>query len=184
MTVSSITICSNSLVLLGGNEISSFLDGDTGSTIAKLLYESTYHSMLTETNWHFAQRTERLAMLEEKPENGYKNKFKLPVDCLTVVKCDSKIYEIYERELYTNANEVLIEYVFPPTEVNLPPSFIKALEYNLAAQFAIPLTGNTSRAEFYAGVYQDAVKKARWVDAQARPNRPIADAPYIRARFE
>ena len=182
MAVTAITLSSNALVLLGGQPIASFTDGESGSDIAALLYETTYHSMLTDTRWHFATRTVRLAQLLEKPENGFGFKFALPTDCLTVVKCSDRNYEIYERELYCHSSDVLIEYVYPVDEINLPAYFVKALEYNLAAQFAIPLTDNATKADFYYNLYQDFVKKARFVDASQRPNSIIEDSPYISAR--
>ena len=140
--------------------------------------------MLTETRWHFATRTAVLARHTEEPINGYKYKFQLPVDSLYVVKSSDRFYEIYERDLYANSTEIKIEYVYPVLEENLPMYFIKALEYNLAAQFAIPLTGNTTRAEYYAKLYQITVKKARFADASQRPNDAIEDSPYIQARYQ
>jgi len=183
MTVSDISICSNALILLGGESISSFQDGTTAATISSHLYTTTYHAMLTETRWHFATRTAKLARHTEAPDNGWMYKFQLPVDCMYVVKCSDKRYEVYERDIFADHEDILIEYVYPVKEENLPMYFTKALEYNLAAQFAIPLTGNTSRGEFYASAYQTAVKKARWADASQRPNDAIEDSPYLTSRY-
>lgn len=179
---SPVSLCSNALILLGGQPISSFTDGSTESQIASLLYENTYHAMLTETQWHFATKTAKLARHTERPDNGYNYKFQLPSDHLYVVKCSDRDYEIYERDVYANSEEVTIMYVYPVDEANLPPYFAKALEYNLAAQFAIPLTDSSTKANFYANVYQSAIKKARFADASQRPPSAIEDSPYIQAR--
>jgi len=183
MTVSALSLCSNALTLLGANSISSFTEGSAESEVSTLLYETTYYAMLTETQWHFATRTADLARHVELPDNGYKFKFQLPTDCLYVAKSSDRRYEIYERDLYANSEVVQIEYVYPVKEVNLPPYFTKALEYNLAAQFAIPITENATKAEFFAGLYQQAIRKARYADASQRPNIPIQDSPYIYARL-
>lgn len=182
-TTSAISICSNALILLGDQPISSFTDGDTGSLIAANLYESTYHAMLTETLWHFATRTANLAKLVEKPDNGYNNKYQLPQDCLYVVKTDTESkYEIYEREIYTNSETLQIEYIYPVEEINLPVYFAKALEYNLASLFAIPLTGNATRGEYYRSLYEMELKRARRADASQRPGEQLGNDRYIAVR--
>ena len=184
MANTAISISSNALVLLGDQPISSFTDGGAGSLIAAQLYETTYHSMLTETLWHFATRTEVLAKLVDKPDNGYTSKFQLPSDCLYVVKTDQNSrYEIYERELYANADSVQIEMVYPVDEVNLPPIFAKALEYNLASLFAVPLTGDTSRAAYYRELYAVELRKAKRADASQRPAYQVGNDRYISARY-
>jgi hypothetical protein len=182
MAVSEVSISSNALVLLGGQPISSFTDDSTESQIAALLYKTTYESMLTETQWHFATRYTQLARHVEVPEADWSYKFQLPSDCLYVVEASVDNYEIYERNLYANIREVGINYVYAPKEINLPPFFIKALEYNLASQFAIPLTGNTTRADFYTQKYMFWLKKARFADASQRPASFIRSAPYISVR--
>lgn len=183
MATSALTIASNALILLGDQPISSFKDGDAGALIAAHLYDATYQSMLTETLWHFATRTALLAKLSAKPDNGYLSKFQIPQDCLYVVKTDTHTrYEIYEREIYTNTTSLKIEYIYKVDEVNLPVYFAKALEYNLASLFAIPLTGNVSRAEFYRKLYIDELKKARRADASQRPAYTMGNDRLIAVR--
>ena len=141
MTVSPVSISSNALVLLGGSPIAALDEDSTGSQIAALLYETSYHSLLTATRWRFASRNVKLARhIEEPKDSPWKYKFQLPVDSLYVTTCSDLNYEIYERDLYCNSKEVIIEYIYPPKEDNLPAYFVKALEFHLAGVFAIPLT--------------------------------------------
>nr|BDD47250.1 hypothetical protein 4 [bacterium] len=182
MANSAVSICSNALVLLGGQAISSFTEGGTESQIAEQLYTTTYHAMLTQTIWHFAVRTEQLVRMVDKPDNGYAYKFQLPSDLLYIVKADVGKYEIYERTLYTNAATVQIEMVYPVEEINLPAYFVKALEYNLASLFAIPLTGNASRAQYYRELYEMELKKARRADASQRPGYTLGDNRVLAVR--
>ena len=183
MATTSISIASNALVLLGDQPISSFTDGEAGSLIAAQLYETTYHAMLTETLWHFATRTEKLARLVETPDNNYSYKFQLPSDLLYIVTADVAHWEVYERELYANSKEVQIEMVYPVDEINLPPIFAKALEYNLASLFAIPLTGNATKADYYRNLYQLELSKAKRADASQRPGYTLGNDRYITARY-
>lgn len=181
-TNTSISIASNALVLLGDQPIASFDEGSTGSMLAANLYETTYHAMLTETLWHFATRTQLLNKHTVKPTNGYSNRFALPADCLYVVQADTFAYEIYERDIYANADSITIEYIYPVAEVNMPAYFVKALEYNLASLFAVPLTGTASRAEYYRKLYEMELKRAKRADASQRPGYTMGQDRMINVR--
>jgi len=183
MATSALELSSNALVLLGGQPISSFTDGDTGSLLAVHLFETTFQAMLTETLWHFATRTASLPRLVHKPDNNFSSKFQLPTDCLYVVKADTGVYEIYERELYANVSEVKIEYIYPVSPENLPVYFAKALEYNLASLFAIPLTGNASRAQYYRELYEMELKRAKRADASQKPASQMGNERLISSRY-
>jgi len=177
-----ITICSNAFVRLGGSKIASFGEGSAEAEIASALYTQTYHALLTETLWHFATRTSSLARLLDTPDNGYSSKFQLPEDLLYLVCADTGKYEIYERELYANADAVNIEMIYAVKEVNLPVYFITALELKLAAVFTVPLTGNSSRAELMEGLAGIELRKARRADASQRPAAQMGEARYLTAR--
>jgi len=168
--------------MLGAQPISSFTDNDAGSQISAQLYENTYHAMLTETQWHFATRTERLPRSVFDPDNGYMAKFQLPPDLLHVVSCTDPVYEIYENELYCNSPAVMIDMVYAVDEVNLPVYFARALEYNLASLFAVPITGSTSRADYFRQIYELELKRARHADAAQRPGRQMGNDRYIEVR--
>ena len=178
-----VSISSDALILLGGEPIASFTEDSTGAQIAAQLYEITYHSMLTETLWHFATKTYDLARLVTAPDNTWKYKYQLPSDCLYVVKADTKNYEIYERELYANSTTVQIEYIYPVSEENLPPYFIKALGYNLASLFAIPLTGNATRADYYREMFENQMMRARRADSSQRPASRQGNDTLLRVRY-
>jgi len=182
MANSAVSICSNALVLLGDQPIASFTDGDTGSLVANQLYTTTYHAMLTETLWHFATRTENLVQLTDKPKNNYKYKYQLPSDLLYIVSADCTRYEVYERELYSDMPKVQIEMIYPVDEMNLPSYFAKALEYNLASLFAIPVTGNATRADYYRSLYELELKRAKRADASQRPGYKMGEDRLLAVR--
>jgi len=179
----SIDIAANAMVLLGAEPITSFTDGSAESTIAKHLYQTTYHALLTETLWHFATRSAKLAKLTSVPvDTRYTSKFRLPTDCLYVVKTDTKDYEIFESDIHSNGDTLMIDYIYPVNEINLPPHFAKALEYKLAANFAVPLTGNVSRADFYNNLHLDEIRKARRADASQRPATQLGGTELLATR--
>lgn len=179
-----ISIASNALVLIGHEPISSFEDGTTGAVLASALYDTSYSYLLEKHRWRFATKQAQLAKTTDTPL-GYKynNAFQLPIDILYLQLVHRiRDYEIFDDKLYTNHNEVIIDYTFKPKEDKLPAYFIKMFEFYLASQFAVPITDNSSKAQFYSVAYDDARRKATNLDSSQRPNQPIRSNPYIDIR--
>jgi len=179
----SISMCSNALLLIGHGTISSFTEGSAGSRVASNLYDTTYENLLTLSRWRFATAKRDLGRLVDTPLNEWTYAYQLPADYLVAIKVyPQSDYEIYEDKLYSNLTEVALDFVFKPDESMLPPWFVKTMEYALASQFAIPITDNSTKAEEYRVQYEAQYKKARFVDAQARPNDAIVHSPFTEVR--
>lgn len=181
--VSSVSISSNALLLLGHTPISSFEDGSTGSIIAKNLYEQSYLSLLTGHRWRFSVKKAKLARLTTAPLDEYLYAFQLPSDHLYLIKTTSTSYQVYGDKLYTNDLEVSIDYTYRVMEDLLPPYFVKMLEFFLAQQFAVSLTGSMDKGNYFARMYQFESKKAKFADSTQTPQDTFTDSPYTRVRF-
>lgn len=183
-TTSNISLASNALLLLGDQPISSFDENTTGATLATNLYESSYYSMLTTYRWRFATKKGELARLSSTPKNTWNYKFKLPTDLLYVIDViETDDYEIYEDQLFCNRPVVSIDYIYKLEEDRLPAYFVKAFEFFLASQFALPLTGNLDKAAFMSRAYEQQLKLAKFADATQRPLDVIQDNPYVDIRY-
>ena len=80
--------------------------------------------------------------------------------------------KIARGALHTNASAVVLTYVFRPEEEEFPPYFDQALIARLSAEFTIPVTENTSRAEAHFRIAEQEFERARQIDAQQdSPNR-------------
>lgn len=178
-----ISMCSNALLLIGHSTISSFTDPGAGPQVASNLYDTTYENLLSQHRWRFAMAKRDLARLTSSPLNEWQYAFALPSDYLTNVRVYPDVdFEIYENKLYANHKEVSLDYVFKPSEARLPPYFVKLMEFHLAAQFAIPVTDNTAKAEEYRRMYEDQLRRSKYIDSQARPSDGFVDAPFIEVR--
>ena len=183
--ISDIKIASNALVLLGGEPIASFNEETVSSTIANLLYRSSYLGLLTNHRWRFATKTQQLARLSATPSTKYSYAFALPSDMLYIIKTDmaGERYEVYGDELHSNRAELYIDYIYQVDETKLPAYFIKMLEYYLAFQFAIPLTGDLNKANFYMSAYEKELKRAKFADSTQRPgDAVVASGRYANVR--
>jgi len=182
-TTSSISLASNALLLLGHETIASFDEGTAGATIAANLYENSYLSLLTNHRWRFATKKAQLARLVETPLNEYNYAFQLPSDCLYLIKTTSRNYQIYENKLYTNDIEIKVDYIFRIDEGNLPPYFTKMLEFFLASQFALSLTGDMEKGNYFSRMYLFELKKAKFTDSTQHPQETFIDNPYVDIRY-
>ena len=183
-STSSIQICSNALILIGHPPISSFSEPGAGAQAAANLYEQSYLNMLTMYRWRFATKKAALSRLSETPTNEFQYQFQLPHDLIYMIKKDTvSDYEIYGNKLYTNDSAVKIDYTYRVDEDKLPAYFIKAFEFFMAMQFAIPVTGNSTRAQEYQGMYEKQLSRAKYSDASQRPQDTFTHNPYVNARF-
>lgn len=174
---SKVEIASNAMVLIGANPISSFTEGTEG-TVADALYESTYTSVLASFRWRFASKQAVLSKLVAAPLNTWQYQYQLPTDLLVVIKTEYLgNYEIFGDKLYSDSPSLSIDYIYRVPETLLPAYFVKALEFLLAAQFAVPITDNTQRATLYETLYEKQLARAKNTDSTQRPQVAIQDSP-------
>jgi hypothetical protein len=170
--------------MVGHGPIASFTEGGAGANTASALYSTTYESLLATYRWRFASAKKTLNKLTATPLNEFTNAFQLPSGYIVGVGIHPRVdYEIFEDLLYSNADALDIDYIFKPDETTLPGYFQRLLEFNLASIFAIPITDNSTKAEEYRKMYEDQLRRARFIDSQARPVDAIIDSPLIDARY-
>ena len=181
-----IDIASNALLLIGDNPISSFSEEGAGAQVAAAIYPNTYEKMLSTHPWSFAFKEQQLNRLSQTPDplTNFQFVFQLPTDMIRLWAIfPQSNYTIVGDKLYSNITELLARYISKPPETNLPPHFIEALEYKLASDFAISITEDQGKAQYYEGKAQQAAAVARSVDSQGRPQIGIIDSPFIDVRF-
>ena len=182
--IARVQLVSNALILLGDRPIASLTEDSTGATLGANLFENTYLALLQNHRWRFATKSQSLARLAAKPNTGFSYAFALPDDFLYAIKGDtSSTYAIYGVEVHTNVATFRLDYVTRVSEDLIPAYFAKAMEFNLAALFAVPLTGDTKKGDYYSNLFLDAVKKAKFADSTQYPEVPVQSEPYTTARY-
>lgn len=188
MVLSDIGLCSRALIRLGAAPISSFEDGTAEAEIAGALYAPVRDAVLSAYGWSFAMGQAGLALLESPPLADYQYAFQLPVDFLRAMSAGvggrgrGLNYRITRNVLHTNAPEVTLTYIFRPDEGEFPPYFDSVLIAKLSAEFCIPVTENTARAETLMRMAESEFQRARQIDAQQDSPVQIEDFSLIRAR--
>ncbi len=84
--------------------------------------------------------------------------------------------------MHTDADAVTLTYIFRPEEEEFPPYFDSVLIARLSAEFCIPVTENTSRAETLYRLADQEFQRARQIDAQQDSPVQIEDFSLIKAR--
>jgi hypothetical protein len=178
MALSDIGLCARALVRLGAAPITSFNDGKAESEIAGILYGSVRDALLSAYPWSFASGQMALTPLVNTPVADYAYAYQLPNDFLRAISAGSggrgrgRHYRITRGELHCNDSAVTLTYIFRPEEEEFPAWFDSALIARLSAEFCIPVTENTSRAESLFRLAEQEFARARQIDAQQdSPNR-------------
>ncbi len=183
-------ICSQALVSLAAVPISSFEEGSAESLIAGTRYTSVRDGLLSAHPWSFAKGQAPLPKLAAIPSADFAFAYQLPADFLRALSVGGSEartgagveYRIFERTLHTDEDGVLLTYIFRPDESAFPPYFAEVLIAKLAAEFALPLTENTSRTEALARMAELSIQRAKTIDAQQQTPRRIRSGYLLEVR--
>ncbi|MCB2101048.1 MAG: hypothetical protein KDE22_09280 [Rhodobacterales bacterium] len=188
MALSRIALCSRGLLKLGAGTITSFDEGTAEAEVAANLYPSVRDALLSSHPWSFATAQESLARLADDPVADHAHAFALPAGFLRVLSAGADgrgrgiDYRIAGRNLLTDAEQVVLTYIYRPDESAFPPFFDQALIARLAAEFCIPMTDSTSRSEVLHRLAESEFRRAKLIDAQQDTPGRIEDFSLVEVR--
>ena len=186
--LSDIALCSRAMAKLGADPVQSFDDDTAESEIASQLYGSTRDAVLSAHPWTFALGQTLLSPLMAVPVADFRYAFDLPPDFLRVVSAGTGsigrglVYRIHERRLHCDAESVNLTYIFRPDESAWPPFFDQVLIARLAAEFALPITESSSRADALHKLAGSELALAKTIDGQQQTPGRIEDFSLIDVR--
>jgi len=188
MALSGIALCSRALLKLGAETIASFDEGTAEAEVAANLYPTVRDALLSSHPWSFATGQQRLAKLTAEPVADFDSAFQLPSDFLRALSAGTQQrgegteYRIAERHLFANVDDLILTYIFRPDEKAFPPFFDQVLIARLSAEFCIPLTESTSRAETLLRLAENEFRRAKLIDSQQDYPGRLQDFSLIEAR--
>ena len=91
-------------------------------------------------------------------------------------------YVIVGENILSNEPSLLARYVYNVPESSIPAQLVKAMEYQMASEFAISVTEDENKAAFYQQKANLQLSKASNVDSQGQPQQSIISSPFIEAR--
>ncbi len=190
MALSDIQICSRALLSIGCEPISSFSDGTAEAEVASMLYSGVRDAVLSAYPWSFATAQRELAKIAAAPVADFANAYQLPEDFLRAMSVGTSplnigrgaSYRIHERRIHTDADNIVLTYIFRPQESTFPPFFDQALICRVAAELCLPLTENTSRTELQMKLADMEFQRAKNIDAQQQSPNRVEDYTLINVR--
>jgi hypothetical protein len=199
---SALSICSDSLLMLGANPITSFNEGTDSANICDRLYADIRDQALTIYPWSFSFKKVKLSRLITTPTTEYKYEYQLPGDRIApprrVFASSSpgaptvNTYRIQQDKLLTDLEEVWIDYQYSVGEFEMPVYFVQLLKYLMAWHLSLPITDQADKAQYWQGVAVGSpgengrggyMRTATQVDGQSQPVNVIEDYSLIVARY-
>jgi hypothetical protein len=188
MALTALELCSRALLRIGAQAIASMDEGTAEAEIASGLYAGIRDALLSAHPWSFATGQESLPRLAAEPSADYRFAFQLPPGFLRALSAGSPnygrglSYRLFEDRLHCDAEQVTLTYIFRPQESTFPAFFAAALVARLSAEFCIPLTESSSRAQLLFNQAEAELRAARRADSQQATTQALDGFPLIRAR--
>lgn len=198
---SALSICSDALIMLGARPISSFNEGTDESNIADRLYADMRDQLLMVYPWSFAFKKTQLSRLITTPTNEFAYEYQLPGDRIgsprkifnsgAVNAYPINAYKIMGDKVLTNEQTVYAEYQYSVPESEMPKYFVQLLKYMAAWHFAMPITDQVDKAQYWQSVAVGAptengrggyMRTAMNIDGQNNPVQSIEDYSLIAVR--
>jgi len=197
-----IKICSDALLMLGANPISSFTEGTDEANTCDRLYPDIKIKTMATYPWSFSFKKVQLSRLITTPANEYKYEYQLPSDIIgrprAVYDTDStyaqprRDYTIQGSKILTNYEKVYVDYQYNVPEYALPHFFVQLLKYQMAWHLAIPITDQLDRSDYWRVITQGTpgengrggyMRTAMTIDGQGQPTNAIQDFSLIDVRY-
>jgi|TARA_R110000822_G_scaffold134103_5_gene271603 hypothetical protein len=199
----SLSICSDALILLGAAPISSFTEGSDAAQACDRLYPDLRDTLLSNYLWSWSVQKQKLARLSTAPIGEWKYAYQMPGDMLSGVIAlfqSSGVgqiptrygWEIYGDQVFTNFETVFIDYQSSVNESKMPAYFIELLTYALASKLAFVITDQIAKADYFRGEAYGSpsdsgrggkMRVAMNIDGRGKPPQIIEDYSLIDARY-
>lgn len=181
----SVSICSNALLMLGQKPIASFNEGTRAAQVAANLYPDAKRAFQRAHPWNACIKRERLAPEAEAPAFGFPAKFLLPAGCLRVLSVgeSNAEFKVEGRSILADASVLDLRYIVDTDEDLWTGDMVQAFTTQMAALFAYPIAASAALGDAMAAQARAALKQAKAVDGQEDTPEEIEDSPLYASRF-
>lgn len=185
---SSVSICSNALVMLGGAPFSSFDEQNPRVRAAAVLYPSVRDDVLRAHSWNCAVKRELLAPLATSPQFDFTQQFALPGDWLRTLQvgregCPLK-YRTEGQRILASVDVLPLVYVFRNyVEDSWSTNLVRVMELAMAANLAYLVTASSSLSDSAYTKFNQQLKVAKAIDGQDDPPEEFASGTFVESRF-
>jgi hypothetical protein len=188
MSATQTSICTNALLMLGAQTLSSTNDGTDRSTIAANLYPTARDAVLRSHPWNCATKRVVLAPDSAAPAFGYAAQFTLPSDFLRVVEVgdfnEDVDWKVEGGKILASGTALKLRYIWRNTvESTWDAMLVHAMELKMAELMAYPITMSAAKEQVAHEKFERFMKQCRAVDGQDDPAQQLGDERLLTARF-
>lgn len=185
---SSVSVCSNALVMLGGAPFSSFDEAKPHVRVAANLYPTVRDGVLRMHSWNCATDRVILAPMASAPAFDFDHQFQLPGDWLRTLQVGYQgkpiPFRSERRRLLANTTALPLVYCFRNTnEDTWSTNLIHVMELAMAAKMAYAVTSSTSVRDSYRDEFARELKVAKTIDGQDDPPEEFDAGSFAESRF-
>lgn len=185
---SSVSICSNALLLLGDAPISSFDEENDRTRAVSNLYTYKRDRVLRLHTWNCATKRIVLSPDVALPAFDWGYQFQLPSDYLRTVSVglsgDLDDFQIENRKILMNRNVCYLRYIWRnEVEADWDSLLVDAMTQVMVAALAYGITKSTSKQATEEEIIKQVLKTARTIDGQESGTETFGDAPLLANRL-
>jgi hypothetical protein len=149
-------------------------------------FDLLYPSCISSKSWRFATKIQLLDVLPTPPPIAWwRYQLQMPSDYLAAVRTYPTIdFQIYQGNImYTNTQEVSLEYRFLPDPTRLPAYFVHYFAIIIAAWYADTVASDEKLSAKLLAEAQDQLGEALFTDSQSHPIHAMGLNPLTQARY-
>lgn len=185
---SSVSICSNALVMLGGAPFSSFTEPKPHVRVAANLYPSVRDDVLRMHSWNCATARVILAPLATAPAFDFSYQFQMPGDWLRTLQVGYAgtplEYRSEGQRLLANVDALPLVYSFRnEVEDTWSTNLIHVMELAMMAKMAYAITASSSLRDSCRDEFARELKVAKAIDGQDDPPEEFSAGTFYESRF-
>ena len=185
---SAVSICSNALLMLGGQTIASFDDTSDRARQCANLYPTVRNYVLSSHPWNTCIKRTVLSPDAAKPAFDWALQYSLPGDFLRLLSTgdagSEPTYVIEDGKILTNAAILKLRYIYlNDNENKWTPLLVMAVTMAMRQVLAYPVTQSTSLEQLIDQAIEPILKRARTVDSQDQPPQTLGDFRLLGSRF-
>lgn len=183
-----VQLCSNALLSIGSEPISSFEDNTDRALAARNLYPQVRDAILRAHPWNCAIRRVQLSPDADAPAFDWAYQFTAPGDWLRTLSIgrrgDEPDYQAEGRKILTDASTVYLRYVYRNEVVgSWDTLLIRAVEVAMAAALAPVIPRDLAKAKAKNDELVQMLRQARAVDGMDETPETLGDSPLIAVRY-
>ena len=197
-----ISICSQALILLGADPISSFEEETDAAKVCANRYPALKKRIISGHPWRCMMTSKELTRDAIAPIKEWRYSYIIPGELVgsgawamfngvAIDDLPAKSYEIFGRRLQTNHTRAIIDFVTVKPESEWPAWFADLVMYAFMADIAFAVTDQQNTVDRWQGFTYGSPSEGgkggyygscTTLDAQGQPNENVQNDQFVNAR--